>query len=265
MSQIPSLQCLFCQHLNPSDAAFCDACGGQLNLQPCDRCGAVDSRTATNCYKCGAEFSGPAAPELDAPPAPAIAGEDLAYPTSTDPGVADSGAVHPHQHLTPSPPERPPADTVLAPPKSATATSPRRGTPVAILAIGLLLITAAVSVYWYRGHTAPPARTQGQEQAVTDVSGARKPSGSAPSNGAAGMAAALQPGNPVQTPAAGANPPAKTPPLTPPGADAARAERPLPATETETRPLQDPTTGEKCPPAVATLGLCNPDTPQEKP
>ena len=265
MSQIPSLQCLFCQHLNPPDAAFCDACGGQLNLQPCERCGAVDSRTATNCYKCGAQFPVPVAPELAVPLAPAIVGKDLPDPTPTDPGIADSEAEHLNEGLTYPRPERQPVDEVLAPETSATATRSQRGAPAAILAILLLLITAAVSVYLYRGHTAQPVRTQGHEQAVTDVSGTRKPSGSAPSKGAAGMAAALEPGDPVQAPAAGANKLAKTPSLAPPGADAALAERPLPATEAEARPRQGPATGEKCPPAVATLGLCNPDTPQEKP
>ena len=264
MSQIPVLQCLFCQHLNPADAVFCDDCGGQLNLQPCDRCGAVDSRTATNCYKCGAEFSLPVAPGLDFPLTPAIVDKELPYPTSIDPGVADSEAAHLNQGLNYSHPERQPVDEVLSPETSATATRSRRGTPVAILALLLLLITAAVSVYLYRGKPAQPARTQGQKQAVTDVSGARKPGESAPSTGAAGMDAALKPVDTVQTPAAGANKPGKTPSLTPPGADAALAARPLSATDAEIKPLQDLSIVEKCPPAVATLGLCNPDTQQEK-
>jgi hypothetical protein len=120
-------------------------------------------------------------------------------------------------------------------------------------------------VYLYRGHTAQPARTQGQTQAVTDVSGASKPSESAPSNGAAGTDAALKPAETVQTPAASANKPEETPPLTPSGADAALAARPLPATDAEIKTLQDLSAVEKCPPAVATLGLCNPDNQQEKP
>ncbi|NMM80205.1 hypothetical protein B2J86_04530 [Acidovorax sp. SRB_14] len=265
MSQMPSLQCLFCQHLNPSDAVFCNNCGGQLNLQPCDRCGAVDLRTATNCYKCGAEFSLPIAPGVDFPFTPAIADNEFTYPTSTDPGVADSEAEHLNAGLTYSHPERQPVDEALPPETSATATSWRRGTPFAIPAILLLLITTAVSVYLYLGHTAQPAQTQGQKQEVIDVSGARKPSDSVPSNGAAGMDAALKPIDTVQTPPASANNPEKTPSLTPPSADAALAARPLPATDAETKTLQDPSVVEKCPPAVATLGLCNMNTQQEKP
>ena len=265
MSQIPSLQCLFCQHLNPADTVFCEDCGGQLNLQPCDRCDAVDSRTATKCYKCGAEFSRPVAPGLDFPLTPAIVEDELPCPTSIDPGVAGSEAEHLNHGLTYAHPELQPVDEVLAPEPSATATRSPRGTPVAILALLLLLITAAVSVYLYRGQPAQPARTQGQKQAVTDVSGARKPGESAPPTGAAGMDAALKPVDAVQTPAAGANKTAKTPSVTPPGAEAALAARPLPATDAEIKTLQDLSIVEKCPPAVATLGLCKPDTQQEKP
>jgi ribosomal protein L40E len=57
MSSSLSLQCLFCQHINPAGASFCNGCGSQLNLQPCLQCDTVDNRTATHCYKCGAPFS----------------------------------------------------------------------------------------------------------------------------------------------------------------------------------------------------------------
>lgn len=51
------LQCLFCQHLNPADASFCNRCASQLDLQPCMQCSAVDNRNASRCYKCGAAFT----------------------------------------------------------------------------------------------------------------------------------------------------------------------------------------------------------------
>jgi hypothetical protein len=45
-----------------------------LHLQPCNQCGAIDNRTAITCYKCGAEFNVPAAPELaPVPAAPELA------------------------------------------------------------------------------------------------------------------------------------------------------------------------------------------------
>lgn len=60
------LLCLFCKHPNPEGASFCNGCGSPLHLQPCDRCGAIDKRTAATCYKCGGEFPLPAESELSA-------------------------------------------------------------------------------------------------------------------------------------------------------------------------------------------------------
>ena len=262
MSQILSLQCLFCQHLNTAGAVFCDDCGGQLDLQPCDQCGAVDSRAATNCYKCGAEFTLLVAPDLALPFTSAIVDKELPYPTPIDPGSADFEAAHLNDGLTYSHPERQLIGKVVSPETSATATVSRGGTPVAILALLLLLITVAVSVYLYRGQ---PARTQGPNQAVNDMSGLQKPGESAPSTEAAGMDPALKPVDMIQTPAAGTSKIGITPSLTPPGAEAALSSRPLPTTDAEIKTFQDLSVVEKCPPAVATLGLCNPDTQQVKP
>jgi ribosomal protein L40E len=50
------LRCLFCNQVNPAEAIFCTGCDAQLDLQPCSHCDAVDSRSAVNCYKCGAPF-----------------------------------------------------------------------------------------------------------------------------------------------------------------------------------------------------------------
>ena len=69
MSNIPSLQCLFCNHCNVTSAKYCNECASPLHLQPCNQCGAIDNRTSITCYKCGAEFSVPAAPELAPVPA----------------------------------------------------------------------------------------------------------------------------------------------------------------------------------------------------
>lgn len=60
------LRCLFCQHVNPLAAAYCNACGSQLDLQPCAVCGAIGKRGARDCYKCGAEFPPVSEPELSA-------------------------------------------------------------------------------------------------------------------------------------------------------------------------------------------------------
>jgi ribosomal protein L40E len=214
MSQMPSLQCLFCQHINPADADDCRRCDGQLNLQPCRRCGAVDLRTATNCYKCGAKFSLPVATRLEFPFPPAIVDRESAYSTSTDIGVARSEAGH----LPAGVPDKP-----------DTGAKPERGTPAAVLAILLLLIAGAAAAYFFRGNAAPA-------NMAAETDGASKPVG------------------PVPNPRA---------PL-PEGADAVPAARPLPATDAEVKNGPDPSVVEKCPPAVATLGLCNPEPRQEK-
>ena len=69
MSKIPPLRCLFCNHRNPASARYCSDCAAELHLQPCNQCGAIDNRTATTCYKCGAQFNVPAAPKRAPVPA----------------------------------------------------------------------------------------------------------------------------------------------------------------------------------------------------
>jgi ribosomal protein L40E len=53
------LRCLFCEHVNPAAAKFCNECGSPLHLRPCLACNAVDARSAANCYKCGAPLPPP--------------------------------------------------------------------------------------------------------------------------------------------------------------------------------------------------------------
>ena len=51
-------ECPICEHVNPADARFCNACGAPLYLVPCPRCGAMNDLIATDCYKCGARVKG---------------------------------------------------------------------------------------------------------------------------------------------------------------------------------------------------------------
>ncbi|MDW5441480.1 hypothetical protein [Polaromonas sp. SM01] len=141
-------------------------------------------------------------------------------------------------------------DEALSSEMVTAATKSRRRKLIAILALLLALTTAVVSVNLYDGQLVQLAQKQGEQQAVTDVSGAPKLGGSTPSAGA--------------KLATGADELKKAPSRAPPGADAALTVRPLPATDAEVKTRQDLSIVEKCPPAVATLGLCNPDTPQEK-
>lgn len=59
--------CPFCEHVNPADSKFCNACGGALHLVHCPRCGAVNEVTATACYQCRDPISGPRPGEPDQP------------------------------------------------------------------------------------------------------------------------------------------------------------------------------------------------------
>jgi hypothetical protein len=53
-------ECSFCQHANPPDAKFCNACGAPLYLLPCPHCGAVNDATASVCHQCAGKLQGPA-------------------------------------------------------------------------------------------------------------------------------------------------------------------------------------------------------------
>jgi hypothetical protein len=58
--------CSFCQHANPPEAKFCNACGAPLYLVPCPHCGAVNETTAIACHQCARKLEvradGPAPP-----------------------------------------------------------------------------------------------------------------------------------------------------------------------------------------------------------
>lgn len=45
-------KCRYCEHGNPPDSKYCNACGATLTLAPCPHCGAVNQITATTCYQC---------------------------------------------------------------------------------------------------------------------------------------------------------------------------------------------------------------------
>lgn len=57
--------CPFCEHGNPTDSKFCNACGGALHLLPCPRCGAVNDVTAAACYQCHGHLPGRGTDALD--------------------------------------------------------------------------------------------------------------------------------------------------------------------------------------------------------
>lgn len=256
--RMSTLQCLFCQHLNPADVDYCNRCDGQLNLRPCYRCGAVDLRTAKNCHKCGGEFSLAAPPVGDFEFRPSDfdqASIDVQTPSSPLPKSepAPLGTNPPSSRL-----DRKSVDAISSPENSAPGAKSQQRTRVTVLALLFLLVTGALSAYWYREH-----RSQGQAPAPSALSDARSPQPTAPSDRAESPAPATTPPHTAPAPPARENPPAQSQSAAAARADAA-LNLPLPATGAGADTPQDPSTGKPCPPAVAALGLCGLEMPQEK-
>src|SRR5205085_268336 len=67
---LPPAACRFCGHATAPDAKFCSACGAQVNLLPCPRCGAVNDKAAAACYQCKRPLSGGPAKEEVLDPTP---------------------------------------------------------------------------------------------------------------------------------------------------------------------------------------------------
>jgi len=51
-AKVPA-RCIFCAHVNPAGAKFCNDCGSPLHLKPCRQCDAINDRDARRCYNCG--------------------------------------------------------------------------------------------------------------------------------------------------------------------------------------------------------------------
>lgn len=265
MSSTPPLQCLFCKHLNPADAIFCNACGNQLNLQPCKRCGAIDDRAAEKCYKCGASFTLPVQPEPESLLAPAILGKELASSTQSDAGPAGTLPTQPTHDLAGAPPESQWAAQTRFSETGANATRSRRRWLVAIGVLLLALAIDTVSVYSYYGEPEQLAQTEIEKtevvkQAVPEVPVEPKPDGLTPQDPVMPVDAALKPEDTASKVATRSEVPEKVPPRAPPKAVSALAVRPLPATAAPVKSRQEPPVFNECPQAVATLGLCNAPT-----
>jgi ribosomal protein L40E len=280
MPSTPSLQCLFCKHLNPADAIFCNECGTQLNLQPCKRCGAIDDRAAEKCYKCGASFTLPAQPGAESLLAPAIPGKEPAPSTLSDTGPAATLPTKPTHDLAEAPSGLQWAAQTASPETDANAARSRRRWLVAIAGLLLVLAIDMVFVYFYYGEpeqlaqteiekpgigkTEPektePEKTEIVKQAVPEVPVEPKPDGLAPPEPAMPVDAALKPEDTAPIPATRPQASQKVPSRAPPKAVAAVAVRPLPAATPPVKRRQEPPVSKECPQALATLGLCNAPT-----
>ncbi|WP_189689083.1 hypothetical protein [Pseudorhodoferax aquiterrae] len=258
-----TLKCLFCQHLNPADVDYCNSCDGQLNLQPCYRCGGVDLRTATKCHKCGGAFSLTVPPERDFQFRPSnfdLAGGD-GTPQRLE--APPSAALFQSKHPTDGHVDRPSADAAAPPELSLPGARSQRGTRMAVLVLALLLVVGAISAYVYQGARSRADGSQGREEAAGDSSNARRGQESVGSERPPARDATAMPNEAVQSPLAMENDAVRQRSAAAPATEAATSSS-LPATGTDAVPLPESSTGKPCPPAVAALGLCNLDMPQEK-
>ena len=251
MSSLSPVQCLLCNHLNPASVRFCNDCGAQLHLQPCEQCGVMNKRNASNCYKCGAGFTLPPAPSVK--PAPEVLYNQLARPVLSDVVIA--------KERTPVPkPLARQVDATVASAAGATSGSERSWWLASFL---IFLSTMGVSGYYY---FEPSVRkTQGAIPADSRLSGTPNAGGATtptvtPQNDAAPVA-----GNTTSTSTARASGRHKALALGLPGPDPAVTVRSSSPNDAQATTRQDPPPlFKECPPAVAALGFCNPGTKHEE-
>ena len=244
----PPLQCLFCNHLNPAGASFCNDCGSQMHLQPCDRCGAINKRTARNCYKCDAGFTLPAAPEPDSAP--------------QDAGIEKLRTSAPVD-ATPPAPESAPAYEIVSSASAAAATGSRRTVHFAVPA--MVLVAMAVGVYYFLVPSAPSAQTPGAAPLASGASGTLTSVSAGPATADAPIDPASAATGVTPTPVAAISGPgeALAPAPAPPKAVAAMTARRSPPPDAEPKSPAAAPILVQCPDAVAALGLCSSATKEE--
>lgn len=192
-----ALRCLFCEHPNPIGAKYCNECGTPLHIQPCGACDAVDSRTATRCWRCGHAFApvpvqepgfasewgiepgSAAAPEHGTGPDPTAApsrgtGPDLPAAPWADPvpdRVIDVWR-NPRRRLASEPTASPGAGPVTMPPNRVTAAASREPDhahgswqrAAALLAAAALVGAAGVGIFLIEPFPARPAADRGADR-----------------------------------------------------------------------------------------------------
>ena len=254
MQRTSGLQCLFCQEPNPADVGYCNKCDEQLNLRPCFSCGGIDLRTASNCHKCGGDFSQAVTQtggfqfrpsNFDQQP---IAGPSENRVTSQPSAQPLTGASHSH-------PANHRDDQVASPQKGPVGATARPRSRVAAAGALLLVLTAA-SAFLFAGNPAKNDPTRGQPpsagivpnssslEATSSLDGS---STGAPSNLA--VADSSRPSGGHQE----AGRPSST--------SANDTALGLPAQQkinAPSGPARIPANTETCPSAVAALGLCSP-------
>jgi hypothetical protein len=121
--------CAFCNHANAAGSKFCSECGAALRLTLCPECEAVNDRTGTECYKCGANLYASAVfAEAATVPAQAVTGtETLSEHPTTSPSEPVEATSQASAELSGSP--------LFGPTDAASelpAEEPRRKSPAAV-------------------------------------------------------------------------------------------------------------------------------------
>ena len=238
------VQCYFCSRVNASDAMFCDACGGQLNLRPCPKCEAVNEASATLCYACECDLARTAAEDSsDANEHVAIsAAFDERQPDYARIGLARDDAV-------------PAANAVvtLEVVRSARAHSAAPFKRRTILAGAAICVLAAAAAIFFASTRTPVRSSSAVRSAMPAQSSAATKASPAPRTGAVEAEAALG--------ATGGSVAACDPGVVALGLCASVAREAKPGTPNKTSPeAARPSTvneaGARCTEAAAALALC---------
>lgn len=266
---MPIFRCLFCNHVNPAEASFCNACGSQLDLQPCSQCGAVDSRTAKSCHKCGTPFAPALASELDAllaPMAPVPHGDAWDYSSRIEASVAGAKAIVPAQ---PQPRALNNRQLTVGEMASERLVQPAdTGRSWLVPGVALLAVAAAAmfAIFYQRPMaTAPTQVSQPLVPPVAVLPAVHTPPMPTAPPAAPELAAKAEPveaaSPPKNLPAGAAvatNKPKTVPARAAPRPVATQAAPPRPVTQPPQAPRREPAAIQNCSQALATLGLCKP-------
>ena len=260
---MPMLRCLFCNHNNPAEASFCNACGSQLNLQPCGQCGAVDSRTAKSCHKCGTPFAPALVSEFDALLAPASHGDQWDYSSRIEASVAGAKAILPTYDQPRTSNDRQLTVGAVAPDRRVSTIKPGSSWLVPGVALLGVALAATFAIFYQRPVTIAPLQTL--QQAAPRV--AETPATTAPLTVAAVPTSPEQtvPADPIdaaapseEPPTAISDEPAKVSARTQLRTTTKLATPPVPVAEPQPAVRREPPAIKDCSQALATLGLCVP-------
>lgn len=265
---MPVLRCLFCNHINPTEASFCNACGSQMDLQPCGQCGAVDSRTASRCHKCETPFTPRSASDCDALLSPQPHGDVRDYSSPIEASVAGAKAMSDTQDQP-----RPlnyslSTVAVVAANASPQPTKSRSGWLVPGVA-GLAVVVAAIfAIFYQRPAATVPMQAATQVVANDEETPTATPAAPAPApptpmtpapNAQADPVAEAVPAQKLPiTPAAVADSPRNVPARVAPRTAPIFLAPPRPVTNSLPPAHRAPPPIKNCSPEAATLGLCNP-------